>query len=149
MYGSRSSAGAYRSAAIHSGVNLSAERKVALLLAGVVERIRLAETQIANGELGPKLATISNVLEIIEALRASLNFDGGGEIAENLSSIYTTAEARLVEANAQNDVAKLATVVRLLEPIRDAFAEVAQTTATAGAGDAGEATSLTEQALRA
>ena len=124
------------------------DENAVLVVAGVVDRIRLAETQIANGELAAKLATIGNVLEIIEALRASLNFEGGGAIADNLSSIYTTAEARLVEANAQNDVEKLRAVVRLLEPIRDAFAEVAHATATADAPSASEA-SLSEQAIRA
>lgn len=126
MYGSA----AYRSAAAHSGVELSPQRKVALLLGGSIDRIRLAETQIATGQQQAKLATIDNVMQILETLRASLNHDDGGAIADQLSSIYMTAEAQLVEANARNDVAKLQSVARLLEPIRDAFAELANSTAT-------------------
>ncbi|MBD8524749.1 flagellar export chaperone FliS [Pseudomarimonas arenosa] len=130
MYPSRGNADAYKSAAIHSGVELPPQRKLALLLSGAIDRIRLAETQIQNGQISEKLTTINTVLTILEALRASLDHDGGGEIADRLSSIYTTAEARLVSANAQNDLEGLRAVVRLLTPIEQAFRQLATPSAS-------------------
>lgn len=135
MYPPRGSAEAYRSTAIHSGAELPPQRKLALLLAGAIDRLQVAETQIQNGQLADKLKTIDTVLSILEALRASLDFESGGAIAEQLSSVYTTAEAQLVQANAGNDVAKLRSVIRLLTPIREAFNQIsvpAQPDADAG-----------------
>lgn len=125
MYPPRGSADAYRSTAIHSGVDLPAERKIALLLAGVIDRLQVAESQIQNGQTAEKLRSIDSVLTILEALRASLDFDSGGAIADQLSSVYTTAEAQLVQANISNDVSKLHSVIRLLTPIREAFQQIA------------------------
>jgi flagellar protein FliS len=124
MYPPRGSAEAYRSTAIHSGVELPAERKLALLLGGIIDRLQVAESQINNGQMAEKLKTIDTVLTILEALRASLDFESGGAIAEQLSSVYTTAEAQVVQANAGNDVAKLHSVIRLLTPIREAFQQI-------------------------
>ena len=125
MYPSRGSADAYRSTAIHSGVDLPPERKIALLLGGIIDKLQVAESQIQNGQMAEKLRTIDTVLTILEALRASLDFESGGAIAEQLSSVYTTAEAQVVQANAGNDVSKLHSVIRLLTPIREAFQQIA------------------------
>ncbi|MCK7595157.1 flagellar export chaperone FliS [Pseudomarimonas salicorniae] len=135
MYPPRGSADAYRSAAIHSGVELPPERKLALLLGGIIDRLKVAESQIQNGQMAEKLRTIDSVLTILEALQASLDFESGGAIAEQLSSVYTTAEAQLVQANAGNDVAKLQSVIRLLTPIREAFQQISVPTAPADGAD--------------
>lgn len=127
MYPPRGSADAYKSTAIHSGVDLPPQRKIALLLAGVIDRLSLAESQIGNGQTAEKLKTIDTVLTILEALRASLDHESGGAIADQLSSVYTTAEARIVQANVANDVEKLRSVAKLLAPIRDAFNQLAAT----------------------
>jgi flagellar secretion chaperone FliS len=134
MYPSRGNADAYKSTAIHSGVDLPPQRKIALLLAGVIDRLSLAESQIQNGQVAEKLKTIDTVLTILEALRASLDHEAGGAIADQLSSVYTTAEARIVQANVSNDIEKLRSVAKLLAPIRDAFNQLAATATAASDG---------------
>jgi flagellar protein FliS len=134
MYGPQSTANAYRNTAASTGEELSPQRKVALLINGTIEKIRRAQAQIAEGQLAEKLKTIDSVLSIIEVLRASLDFQQGGQIAETLGSLYDTAMMRVVEANANNDIAKLDAVAKMLAPIAEAFAQLAPTPAKPAAG---------------
>lgn len=124
-YGPRHKSDAYRATAANTGADLPPQRKIALLLAGVIERIQLADSQIRNGELSAKLKTVDSALTILEALRASLDFEAGGQLAETLASIYDTASFRLVRANAQNNLDELQAVARLLAPIEASFAQLA------------------------
>lgn len=130
-YGPRHKSDAYRATAASTGADLPPQRKIALLLAGVIERIQLADSQIRNGELSAKLKTVDSALTILEALRASLDFEAGGQLAETLASIYDTASFRLVRANAQNNLEELQSVARLLAPIEASFAQLAAATPAA------------------
>ena len=57
----------------------------------------------------------------------------GGAIATSLDALYTYMTTRLVDANVKRDVAAVDEVVRLLRPLRDAWAQTA-TPAAAAAG---------------
>lgn len=144
-YGPRSTAGAYRATAAQTGAELPPQRKIALLLAGIIERVHLAESQIRNQQLIDKLKTVDSALSILEALRASLDFEAGGKLAETLASLYDTASFRLVRANAHNDIDELQAVARLLAPIEASFAQIANQTAS----DAANAPPATEIQTRA
>lgn len=134
MYGPQSSANAYRTTAASTGEDLPPQRKVALLINGAIEKIRRAQQQINERQLAEKLKTIDTTLQIIEVLRASLDLQNGGQIAESLASLYDTASMRLVEANAGNDVDKLEAVAKMLAPIAEAFASLSPTPAKPAAG---------------
>ena len=52
-----------------------------------------------------------------------LNMEAGGEVAERLDGLYTYVLGRCYEANAQRDAAGLDEAIKLLTPLRDAWAE--------------------------
>lgn len=64
---------------------------------------------------------------IIDHLRASLDFEGGGEMAGRLWSIYSFCTRYLNEARLQRDPQRIEQVRTLLGTLRDAWAEVART----------------------
>jgi flagellar protein FliS len=63
---------------------------------------------------------------IIIHLRASLDFERGGQIATNLQAIYDFAIRHLNAARVDRDAARIDEVDGLLSELRDAWARVAQ-----------------------
>lgn len=127
MYGNRGLAGAYRDTQIGSAQHLSPQRQLIMLLNGLIERVRRAEMLTREGDQPGKAKAIASAFPILEALRGSLDFEAGGELAVNLAALYDTASIRLAEANAYNDAAKLSAIATMLLPIAEAFAKLAPT----------------------
>jgi flagellar protein FliS len=73
-------------------------------------------------ETAVKGKSISKAIAIIgEGLNASLNKSAGGELAQNLSSLYDYMVMRLVDANLKNDITVLDEVARLLTELTEAW----------------------------
>jgi flagellar secretion chaperone FliS len=136
MYGSRASS-AYRNTSIDSGLDIPPQRKVSMLFAGTLERIRQAREHLRAGDRPAKAQALSSAVAIIEALRLSLDPEAGGELAERLGALYDYATLRLTEANALNDEARLDEVIGLLDSIASAWAEGPARETAAAAASAG------------
>lgn len=61
---------------------------------------------------------------IEEGLKASLDKNVGGELAQNLSDLYEYMSQRLLIANLKNDVSALDEVSRLLSELKGAWEEI-------------------------
>jgi len=130
----RGYAQAYRNTAIDTAPEPAPAQKVALLLAGTIERLHHADALIGSHEYAAKAESISSALTIVQTLRHSLDHEAGGQLAERLAAIYDYVALRMVEANAHNDRAPLQEVIQLLQPLAGAWASLPQTeTNTAGA----------------
>jgi flagellar protein FliS len=75
---------------------------------------------------------MSRGLAIVQELQNMLNMEAGGEVAERLDALYTYILGRCYEANQQRDPAGLDEAIKLLTPLRDAWADVAQNPNQAG-----------------
>jgi flagellar protein FliS len=60
-----------------------------------------------------------------EGLSAPLNIEKGGTMAVDLRDLYTYITLRLTHANLRNDEAALEECTRLIEPLRSAWAGIA------------------------
>ncbi|MDH5301467.1 MAG: flagellar export chaperone FliS [Gammaproteobacteria bacterium] len=105
---------------------VSSHRLIQMLMEGALDKIAIAKGHMTRKEIKEKGSYISWSISIIEGLRASLDFEKGGEIAANLEALYDYMQRRLVEANLQNDVAMLDEVAGLLKNIKTAWDEVGQ-----------------------
>lgn len=121
MY-NRSFAAQYRQTAVTSAVlDADPHRLVALMLAGVRERVRLAAACIERGDLARKGQAINETCTIIGSLDGSLDMDAGGEIASNLSALYDYAQHLLLDANVNNTVAPLHEIDALFGDLEGAW----------------------------
>jgi flagellar protein FliS len=68
-----------------------------------------------------KAVEIGKLIEVFEIMRASLDFEKGGEIAKNLDSIYAFCIDELLKANATNDASYIENVREILQPVREGF----------------------------
>lgn len=120
----------YQRVGVQSEVdNASPHRLVQMLMAGAAARIAAAMRHLARGAVAEKGQSISLAISIIAGLRASLDKERGGEIAENLDGLYDYMTRRLLEANLKNDRVMLEEVQSLLKRIRDGWDAAATTLA--------------------
>jgi len=109
----------YQQVSVHSGImDASPHRLVQMLMEGALEKIALAKGNMANNEIANKGENISKAIAIIGGLQASLDYDSGGELAENLSNLYDYMANRLVVANLLNDESILDEVSGLMVDIK-------------------------------
>ena len=99
----------------------SPHKLIQMLLEAALDKIAKAKGLIANKQIAEKGNQISTVVSIIDALRASLNHSVGGEISENLESLYDYMIIKLTEANANNDLGLLDEVSKLLREIKEGW----------------------------
>ena len=120
----QNAAKAYGKVGVQSGAYASPHRLIQMLMDGVLDKISNAKGHMSRGDIKQKGNFISWAISIIGGLRASLDFEKGGEIATNLESLYDYMERSLVIANAENDMEKLDEVSTLLTTIRDAWVQI-------------------------
>ncbi len=96
----------------------SPHRLILLLLDGALDKLRTARRAMEHGDIAAKGKHIGWATSIIDGLRASLNLERGGALADNLDQLYDYMTRTLVTANLHNDLTKLAEVEQLLQQIR-------------------------------
>lgn len=114
---------AYNKVGIESGVyGADPHMLISMLYQGALLEIGKAKSGILRNETAAKGASISRAIAIIgEGLNASLDKNVGGDLAQNLSSLYDYMVVRLVAANLKNDIATLDEVARLLTELSGAW----------------------------
>lgn len=119
-------ASAYARVGVESGViSASPHQLIVMLFDGAKASIRAARIHIEAGNITEKGKSISKALEIVNGgLAAALDAERGGEVAQNLASLYDYIARLLLSANRQNEVAKLDEAERLLDDIASAWREI-------------------------
>jgi flagellar protein FliS len=120
---------AYTNVGIDSMVMSADPHKlISMLYDGALLAIAKARKGMIDKDIRAKGAAISHAIAIIgEGLHASLDIKVGGELAENLASLYDYMVKRLVAANANNDEAALDEVRNLLVGLQDAWNRIRPT----------------------
>jgi len=97
---------------------------IQLLFDGLIESLALAQGHLQRGAIQEKCKCLSRASRIVVGLQSSLDFDKGGELAQNLNELYSYVTRRLLYANAQNDLLAVTEVHGLMSDIRQAWQDV-------------------------
>jgi flagellar protein FliS len=98
---------------------------IVLLFEGARQAVVVARSGIEAGDTSKKGASITKAIDIIlNGLRASLNLEEGGDLAQNLYALYDYMARRLLHANLHNDTAALEEVLNLLGEIHGAWVDI-------------------------
>lgn len=101
-------------------------RLILMLFDGAIAAVALARIHMSAEEIEQKGLAISKAINLISSgLRASLDIEAGGELAERLSALYEYMTQRLLFANLKNSLAALDEVYELLVGLRDAWSQIA------------------------
>ena len=132
-YSRSPSLAAYQSVAAHGGVAAAdPHRLIVMLMDGALERIAGARCAIQGGSLETKARLIHRSVAILDELRASLNFEAGGDIAQNLSALYDYCSRQLMKANLESSMPLLDEVTTLLRDLRSAWLQLPAATRSPG-----------------
>ncbi len=94
---------------------------VAMLFQKLLDNIATAKGAISQKNYAKKGAELSNAIAIIGVLEGSLDFEQGGDISNNLASLYQYCSEQLLEASTSNDIEKLNEVAQILIPIKSGW----------------------------
>jgi flagellar secretion chaperone FliS len=104
---------------------------VVMLYDGALRYLGEARSAIERRDVHARSEAVSRTLAILSELQGTLNMGEGGQIAEELDRLYTFAIARLVDVTLKLDATAIDDIVRVLTPLRDGWAQVAQNGAAA------------------
>ncbi len=91
---------------------------VAMLFQKLLGNIATAKGAISQNNFEKKGTELSNAIAIIGVLEGSLDFKQGGEVSENLASLYKFCSEQLLVASTNNDADKLEEIIQILLPIK-------------------------------
>lgn len=108
------------------------ESLVGKLFEGAIRSTRLARGLDLPSGLPERHRALSRALAIVGELRASLDLERGGEIASNLDRLYGFVIDRLAEASVRRSDQPVEEALRVLEPLGEAWQQVASGAAPPG-----------------
>ena len=117
---------AYHSVGVESLANSgNPHQLVVMLFTGARAAVAAARGHLQRKEVAAKGAAIGKAIDIIDGgLKASLDLNVGGEMAQNLSDLYIYMGQRLLQANIKNDAKALDEVAQLLQQLGGAWESI-------------------------
>lgn len=94
---------------------------IQMLFDGLLESLATAKGHILNRAIEDKSKAIARAGRIVVGLQGALDFERGGELAQNLHELYAYVTRRLFHINAQNDLEALDEVMTLMKDIAQAW----------------------------
>lgn len=99
------------------------KKLVIMCYEGAIYNLKIAKAKYYAQEFEGKGKAIQNALDILNELRAALDFEKGGEIAKNLESLYAFWTQYVIKADLNRDPRALDRVAAMLEEIKSALEE--------------------------
>mgnify|MGYP003863959291 CR=1 FL=1 len=111
-------------AAVHTesvAEDASPHKLIQMLMSGFLMRVNTAKGAISREDYQEKSTQISKAVGIVGGLIDGLDLEQGGEIANNLKSLYEYINARLFQATAENSIDILDEVSDLMRELQSAW----------------------------
>ncbi len=111
-------------AAIHAesaAEEASPHKLIQMLMSGFLMRVNTAKGAMQRKDYQEKSIQISKAVGIVGGLIDGLDLEQGGDIAENLNSLYVYINERLFQASSENNVGILDEVSGLMREVQTAW----------------------------
>jgi flagellar secretion chaperone FliS len=99
-------------------------RLVVLLYEGAIRYLKQAQQALEADDMAAKGEYINKAVAILGELDSCLNMEDGGEIAQNLRSIYQFMVRHLSDANIQQNPAYIQDALSCLESLNEGWKSV-------------------------
>ena len=97
---------------------------IQMLFDGLIESLSTAKGHIQHNNVSEKSKAIARASRIVLGLQGALDFEKGGDLADNLNELYNYVTRRLLHVNARNDLQALEEIHSLMMEIRSAWETV-------------------------
>lgn len=117
---------AYQQVDIESEIiNATPYQLISILYKGALSALKRAEIFMQQNDIAAKGKELSKAIDIIDTgLKHALDHDAGGEIADNLASLYDYMVIRLLKANLENNVTYIQEVYQLLSDLASTWQQI-------------------------
>lgn len=118
---------AYTAVSLDSQINgATPHQLIVLLYDGAINAMKRAEIYFQSGNIARRGEMLSRAINIIDnGLRAGLNHEKGGKIAEELESLYEYISRTLLEANLTKSGEKLPHLIALMTEMSETWQAIA------------------------
>lgn len=108
----------------NSVMTASPNKLVIMLYDGAIKNLRLAELALEEKQIEKVNTYLIKTQNIIAEFMSTLNFEAGGDIANNLYQLYEYMYHKLVRANIDKDKDAIGEVKKYLEELRDTWSQI-------------------------
>jgi flagellar protein FliS len=98
-----------------------------MLYQGAIDSVQRARQSMEQGDMAEKGKHILRANDIVSQFMASLDYDIGGELAQNLEGLYRYMLDQMLLANVKNDPKLLEIVASLLITLKQGWEEAVAT----------------------
>jgi len=113
---------AYGDVKVTTGVaSANGVQLIQMLFDGLLESLAATKGHIQNGAIVEKGKSIARASRIVIGLQGALDFERGGDLANNLNELYGYVTRRLLHVNARDDLDALEEIFGLMNEIRSAW----------------------------
>ena len=113
---------AYKSVGVKNDLAVAdPHRVIQLLMQGSLENMAKARGCIERKDFMGKSQTMSKSMSIISALQNSLDMEAGGEVSQNLWSLYDFMVNHLMQASRESSISKIDDVIEIMLKIKSAW----------------------------
>ena len=117
--------GNYQNAYKKASVNTLDQTKLIIMLYdGAIKNASFAVEHMKSGQIEKVHDCLIKTKNIVTELMATLNMDRGGDIANNLQSLYSYMFSQLIEANMNKKTEPVVIVIDLLKELRAAWTQI-------------------------
>jgi flagellar protein FliS len=95
-----------------------------MLYEAAIKFLKRAQMEIDNKDYAKKGIYISKAMAIIHELAECLNKEKGGEITPKLSQLYMFCTSQLIKANIRLDKKMIEEVIKIMDGLRSAYAQI-------------------------
>ncbi|MUM76129.1 flagellar export chaperone FliS [Pseudodesulfovibrio sp. F-1] len=95
-----------------------------MLYDAAIKFLKRARIEMENKDYAKKGIYISKAMAIIHELAESLNKEKGGDITPKLNQLYMFCTSQLLKANIRMDIKMIDDVIRILDGLRSAYAQI-------------------------
>jgi flagellar protein FliS len=99
---------------------------VAMLYDGAINFLKQAIADLEKEDFASKGIRIAKAMDIILELNTVLDMEKGGQIAQNLRSLYNFMHHHLSQANIKKDAKMVQDVINLLEELKQGWQAIAR-----------------------
>lgn len=89
-----------------------------------IQLMHQSRSYFEEGKFEEKARALQKALDIMQELQQSLNFEKGGEIANNLDAIYTYLNRRLLEGDIKKDLSVFDEAARVMGELKEAWLNI-------------------------
>jgi flagellar protein FliS len=103
----------------------SSERLVVFVFEQLVVNLERARIAVERKDLGMRVQALRRARGLVTELLATLDFEQGGPLAQNLASLYQFMLVELVDVGDRGDLRTMRSLINVATSLRDGFAGAA------------------------